>query len=46
MLELSLSSGTPGDRAHFFKGDALREGAGDGCESLTGTHVILFPHRV
>ena len=47
VLELSLlSSGTPGDRARFFEGDTLREGAGEGCESLTGTCVIIFPRQV
>lgn len=39
-------SSTPGDHARFFDGDALRDGAGDGCESLTGTCVILLPRRV
>jgi len=24
----------------------VRDGAGDGCESLTGTCVIFFPRRV
>ena len=41
-----LSSGTPGDHARFFDGDALREGPGDGCKSWTGMCVILFPRRV
>jgi hypothetical protein len=41
-----LKSGSPGDKARFFEGDALRDGAGDGCESLTGTCVIFFPRRV
>jgi hypothetical protein len=45
--ELSLSSsGTPGDHAHFFDGDVLRKGAGDGCKSLTRMYATLFPHRV
>ena len=42
----SLASSIPGDHARFFEGDALREGAGDGSESLTGTCVILLPRRV
>ena len=47
MSESSLSSSdTPGDHARFFEGDALREGAGDGCESWTGMCVIRFPRRV
>jgi len=29
-----------------LEGDALRDGAGDGCESLTGTCMIFFPRRV
>ena len=41
-----LNSGSPGDKALFFEGDAVRDGAGDGCESLTGTCVIFFPCRV
>jgi hypothetical protein len=41
-----FSSGTPGDRARFFDRDALRDGAGDGCESWTGMCVIFFPRRV
>lgn len=40
------SSGTPGDHARFFDGDVLREGAGDGCKSLTGVCATLFPRRV
>ena len=40
------SSGTPGDHARFFDGDALREGAGDGSKSWTGMCVILFPRQV
>ena len=41
LSELSLlSSGTAGDLAHFFEGDVLHEGAGDGCKSLTRTCVI------
>jgi len=41
-----LNSGSPGDKVLFFEGDAVRDGAGDGCESLTGTCVIFFPRRV
>ena len=41
-----MSSSTPGDHDHFFKGDALCDGAGDSCESLTGTCVIFSPHLV
>jgi hypothetical protein len=43
---LLSKSGSPGDKARFFEGDALRDGAGDGCESFTGTCVIFFPRRV
>src|SRR6202050_5356899 len=42
----SLCSSTPGDHACVFEGDALRDGAGDGCKSLTGTCVIRLPRRV
>ena len=38
--------GSPGDKALFFEGDALRDGAGDCCKSLTGTCVIFFPRQV
>lgn len=36
-----FGSKAPGDHAHFFEGDALREG--EGCKSLTGTCVTLVP---
>jgi hypothetical protein len=35
-----------GDRSLFLEGDALREGNGNGCESWTGTCVILVPRQV
>jgi hypothetical protein len=38
--------GSPGDKALFFEGDTLRDGAGDSCESFTGTCVIFFPRQV
>jgi hypothetical protein len=41
-----LKSGTPGDHARFFEGDALREGVAGGCGSLTGTCLIFVPRRV
>jgi hypothetical protein len=41
-----LNSCCSGDKARFFEGEALRDGVGDGCESLTGMCVIFFPCRV
>jgi len=41
-----LGSCTPGDHAHFFAGDTLREGDGNGVVSFTGTWVTRLPRRV
>jgi len=45
-LSSSSATKTPGDSALFFEGDALREGDGNGCESLTGTCATRLPRRV
>src|ERR1700722_18821218 len=42
----SSCASPPGDHTRFLEGDALREGDGNGWESLTGTCSIRFPRRV
>lgn len=42
----SPKSGGPGDKARFFEGDPLRDGAGEGWEGCIGMSVTFLPRRV